>query len=268
VDERDTTRAAGRKPGPVPANENSNIENVIAVMSGKGGVGKSSVAALVASGLAKAGKSVGILDADITGPSIPRMFGISERPGSVNGGIEPIRTRKLGIPVMSLNLLLEHEDDPVIWRGPLISNTVKQFWTDVNWGNLDYLVVDLPPGSSDSPLTVMQSVPLTGVIIVTSPQDLVFMVVRKAIKMAGMMNVPVLGLVENMSYVTCPGCGEKIRIFGETNNRQVAEESGIRFLGELPIDPALSDVCDQGRIEDYDRAAVNAILENLSKEGK
>ena len=231
-------------------NELSRIKHVVAIMSGKGGVGKSSVAALLATEARRQGHSVGVLDADVTGPSIPRMFGMRRRPDSTEMGLiaDPTKT---GIRVMSLNLLLEHEDDPVIWRGPLMASAVKQFWTDVIWGDIDYLVVDLPPGTGDSPLTVMQSLPLEGVVIVTSPQSLAGMVVRKAVKMARLLNVKVVGLIENMAYVQCPACNEEIYLFGPAHGEAFAAELGVPFLGSLPIDPAFSLACDTGTIERY-----------------
>lgn len=234
----------------LPQPEQSFIQHTIAVMSGKGGVGKSTVSALIASTLAQKQKRVGILDADITGPSIPKLFGIKEQPVMLPLGIIPPQS-SLGIRIMSLNLLLSHEDDPVIWRGPLIAGTVKQFWTDVIWGDLDYLVVDLPPGTGDAPLTVLQSLPLDGIIIVSSPQELAAMVVRKAIKMAEMLNVPILGLIENMSYLRCPKCGERIELFGPGRAEKIAAEKGIRFLGSFPVDPKLAELGDKGEIEKY-----------------
>ncbi len=230
--------------------ENSHIEHVIAVMSGKGGVGKSSVSALLAVALAKQGLRTGLLDADITGPSIPKLFGLSRQAEIENGKIKPSLSR-FGIKVVSLNLLLPHEDDPVVWRGPLIGGAVKQFWTDVMWGELDYLIVDLPPGTGDAPLTVLQSLPLDGLVIVSSPQDLAVMVVKKAIRMAQMLNVPTLGLVENMSGMVCPHCGQKIEMFGESRAEEVAAATGMKLLGCLPLDPELSRLGDRGAIEDY-----------------
>ena len=235
----------------LPSPEHGSIKRVIAVMSGKGGVGKSSVTALLAATLSREGHKVGVLDADITGPSIPRMFGIKAVPSSPPMGIMPSTTRT-GIRVMSLNLLLPHEDDPVIWRGPLISGAVRQFWTDVVWGDLDYMIVDLPPGTGDAPLTVLQSLPLDGLVVVSSPQDLAFMVVRKAIKMAQALGVPILGLVENMSAFRCPGCGREIPLFGESRAAEVCRSTGIRLLGEMPVDPALSAMADRGEIEAYE----------------
>lgn len=232
------------------SHELNTIKRVIAVMSGKGGVGKSSVAALLATALRREGFKVGVLDADITGPSIPRMFGVKQRPDTADLGIFPPRSIG-GVEIMSLNLLLEKEDDPVIWRGPLIAGAVKQFWTDVIWGELDYLIVDLPPGTGDAPLTVMQSLQLDGLVLVTSPQELVMMVVRKAVKMAQMMKVPIIGLVENMSYAICPHCGEKWELFGPSRGEEAAKEAGIPFLGKLPLDPELVRLCDTGRVEHY-----------------
>ncbi len=230
--------------------EGSHIGHVIAVMSGKGGVGKSSVSALLAVALAKQGLRTGLLDADITGPSIPKLFGLKRQAEVENGKIKPSLSR-LGIKVVSLNLLLPHEDDPVIWRGPLIGGAVKQFWSDVLWGELDYMVVDLPPGTGDAPLTVLQSLPLDGLVIVSSPQDLAVMVVRKAIKMAKMMNVPILGLVENMNGLVCPHCGETIEMFGKSKADEVVAATEIKLLGRLPLDPKLSELGDRGEIEDY-----------------
>lgn len=249
-------------PEKLPQPEQSSIKHTIAVMSGKGGVGKSTVTALVAAQLAKKLKSVGILDADITGPSIPKLFGVKEQPVSLPMGIVPPKSR-LGIRIMSLNLLLPHEDDPVVWRGPLIASAVKQFWTDVIWGDLDYLMVDLPPGTGDAPLTVMQSLPLDGLIVVSSPQELAVMVVKKAIKMAEMLKVPILGLIENMSYLTCPRCGEKIELFGPSRAEKIAEEKGIKFLGSLPIDPQLAELGDRGEIEKYQAEFLEDIEKTL-----
>lgn len=234
----------------LPQPEHGHIRHAVAVMSGKGGVGKSSIAALLAVSLARAGKRVGLLDADITGPSIPKLFGLHQHAVVSDEKLIPPES-SLGIKVMSLNLLLRQEDDPVIWRGPLIGGAVKQFWTDVIWGELDYLVVDLPPGTGDAPLTVLQSLPLDGLIIVTSPQELAVMVVKKAIKMARMMNVPILGLIENMSGLICPHCGKKVELFGAGKAEEVAAAAGLRLLGRLPLDPELSRLGDQGRIEEY-----------------
>jgi Mrp family chromosome partitioning ATPase len=236
-------------------------------MSGKGGVGKSSVSALVALSLARKGYQVGILDADITGPSIPKMFGLSGLPDRDENVLYAKMTGK-GIKVMSLNLLLENEDQPVIWRGPIIAGAVKQFWTDVAWGKVDCLVVDLPPGTGDVPLTVMQSLPLDGIIIVTSPQDLANMVVRKAVNMARHMNVPILGFVENMSYLRCPDCGREIKVFGESRAASLATSMGLRLLERLPIDPALAELCDAGRIEQYEPELFQGLEDVLGKQLK
>ena len=227
------------------------VEKVVAVMSGKGGVGKSLVTGLLALALARDGKTVGILDADVTGPSIPRMFGIKGRPAGSDTGLLPLSS-KTGIEIMSMNLLLPQEDDAVIWRGPIIARSVQQFWEDVLWGKLDYLIVDLPPGTGDVPLTVMQSIPLAGVIIAFTPQALTAMVVRKAVKMAQQMNVPILGVVENMSYFLVPETGSRIDIFGESKASMMAKLVGTPILGQIPLDPELARLCDQGLIEEYD----------------
>jgi len=238
------------------------IQNVIAVMSGKGGVGKSLVAGLLSLSLARRGYEVGILDADITGPSIPKMFGITARPTGSDTGILPVLSRA-GIEIMSINLLLPHEDDAVIWRGPLIGNAIKQFWEDVLWGRLDYLIVDLPPGTADAPLTVMQSLPLTGVIIVFSPQELAAMVVRKAMRMAQKMNVPILGVVENMSYFVVPETGKKLELFGKSKAGDMTKAAGAPLLGQIPIDPELARLCDEGDIERYESELTNTFVDAL-----
>ena len=218
-----------------PLNE---IKRTIAVLSGKGGVGKSLVTALLATYLQRTGKyRVGILDADITGPSIPKLFGADEfKPKATEAGLFPVRSHS-DIQLMSINFLLEDPESPVIWRGPILANTVKQFWTDVIWGDLDFMFLDMPPGTGDVPLTVFQSIPLDGIIIVTSPQDLVSMIVKKAVNMANMMNIPILGIVENMSHVVCPHCGEIIKLFGESTIQDIAAKWEIPYLGSLPIDP-------------------------------
>ena len=231
-----------------PQNAQSHIKKVIAVVSGKGGVGKSLVTGLLATLTRRLNHSVAILDADITGPSIPKMFGIHDKAMGCDDGILPTESRS-GIKMMSTNLLLENDTDPVIWRGSLISGTVKQFWTDVLWGDVDYMYVDMPPGTGDVPLTVFQSLPVDGIIIVASPQELVGMIVEKALNMASMMNIPVLGLIENMSWIACPDCGKKIYPFGEGTTRAVAEAHGLPLLAQLPIDPALARECDTGVIE-------------------
>lgn len=231
---------------------NSKIGKVIGIVSGKGGVGKSMVTQLLATTFAKKGNHCGILDADITGPSIPKAFGLTEKAMGNETTIFPVQTKKLGIDVMSINLLLPDDTDPVIWRGPVIAGTVKQFWTDVLWDNVNYMFIDMPPGTGDVPLTVFQSIPVDGIIVVTSPQDLVSMIVGKAVKMAAMMDVPVLGLVENMSYVECPDCGKKIEVFGKSHLPEVAESYNLPVLARMPINPALTELCDAGKIEEFD----------------
>jgi Mrp family chromosome partitioning ATPase len=241
------------------------IEKVIAVMSGKGGVGKSLVSGLLAVALRRQGHRVGVLDADITGPSIPRMFFATQRhPQGGPMGILPVES-KTGIRVMSINLLLPSEDEAVIWRGPLISGAIKQFWGDVLWGDLDYLVVDLPPGTSDAALTVMQSLPLSGAVLVTSPQGLADMVVAKAAKMAARLEVPLLGLIENMSYVVCPDTGKQLEVFGPSKSAAVAARFRIPLLGRLPIDPQVAQFCDVGRVEDLPAEEFAPIVEELVK---
>lgn len=232
-------------------NEKTNIKKVVAIMSGKGGVGKSAITSLVATALNEKGNKVGIMDADITGPSIPKVFGINNKRAKGNdSGINPVVTHT-GIKVISLNLLIDKEDSPVVWRGPLIANTVKQFYTEVNWGDLDYLLIDLPPGTGDVSLTIMQSLPLDGIIVVSSPQDLVKLIVKKSLNMAKMMNTPVLGIIENMSYFECPECGKRINIFGESKVEEIAEEMGIDYLASIPIDPEFVELSDEGKIELY-----------------
>ncbi len=229
-------------------NELSSIKRVIGVVSGKGGVGKSLVTSMMAVLLNRRGYHTGILDADVTGPSIPKAFGIHERAQGTEAGLLPAQS-KTGVEIMSVNMLLETETTPVIWRGPVIAGVVKQFWTDVIWNDVDFLFVDMPPGTGDVPLTVFQSIPLNGIIVVTSPQELVSVIVEKAVNMAKMMNIPILGLVENMSYVRCPDCGKEIHVFGESHLEEIAAENGIPVLGRIPMDPALSKVVDQGVVE-------------------
>ncbi len=240
------------------------VNKVVAVMSGKGGVGKSLVTALLAIAMRRQGKAVGILDADVTGPSIPKMFGINGRPSGSDNGLLPV-TSKSGIEIMSINLLLPNEDDAVIWRGPLVGKSVTQFWEDVLWGKLDYLIVDLPPGTADVPLTVMQSLPLSGVIIAMSPQDLAAMVVRKAVNMANQMSVPVLGLVENMSYFLVPETGNKVEIFGPSRVGEMASRTGAPILGQIPLDPQLATLSDKGEIEKYDSDLFNEFQEAATR---
>ena len=247
-----------------PANPLSKIGKVIAVVSGKGGVGKSLVTSSLAVAMRRMGKKVAVLDADITGPSIPAAFGIHTRAEGSELGIYPAET-KTGIGIMSLNLLTEHETDPVIWRGPVIAGTVKQFWSDVIWGDVDYMFVDMPPGTGDVPLTVFQSLPIDGIVVVTSPQDLVSMIVTKAVKMAEMMHIPVLGLVENYSYFQCPDCGKRHAIFGESHIDQVAAGLGLKVLARLPIDPAVAAACDAGRIEDLETNYLDEVAKILAE---
>jgi hydrogenase maturation protease len=244
------------------AKDLNKIDHILAVMSGKGGVGKSLVSSLMALALQRQGYEVGILDADITGPSIPRMFGLKVPPSGNENGILPVLS-KSGIEVMSINLLLPNEDDAVIWRGPLIGRAITQFWEEVLWGKLDYLIVDLPPGTADAPLTVMQQIPISGVIIVFTPQDLTAMVVRKAVKMAQQMGKPILGVIENMSYLYVPEIDKKIELFGKSRGEEMAKAAGAPLLGQLPIDPELAKLCDEGNIERYDSEVYNAFMHNL-----
>ena len=234
-----------------PAKEPPKVRKVIGVVSGKGGVGKSLVSGELAVMLRRMGYRVGVLDADITGPSIPKMFGIREKAMGDGEHIFPAETES-GIEVMSINLMLEHDDSPVIWRGPVIAGAVKQFWEDVSWGELDVMVIDMPPGTGDVPLTVFQSIPLSGVVVVSTPQDLVGMIVRKAVNMASMMNIPVLGLIENMSYALCPDCGKRIELFGKSRIAQEAAELSLPVLAQLPFDAKAAQLCDEGNIESVD----------------
>ncbi len=243
--------------------ELNNVKNVIAIMSGKGGVGKSLVSSLTAIALRRQGYEVGILDADITGPSIPKMFGVSGLPAMSESGMLPVPSHS-GVEVMSINLLLPAEDDAIIWRGPLIGHTITQFWEEVLWGNLDYLIVDLPPGTADAPLTVMQQLPISGIIIVFTPQDLTAMVVRKAVKMAKQMSKPILGVIENMSYLYIPEINKKMEIFGKSHAEEMTQAAGAPLLGQLPIDPGLVTLCDEGNIERYDSEAYNSFVQKLT----
>jgi len=245
-----------------PANANSCVRKVIGVVSGKGGVGKSLVTAMLAVMMRRKGYETAILDADITGPSVPKMFHLNDRATGSDLGIFPVES-KLGTKVMSVNLLLPSETDPVVWRGPVIANTVTQFWTDVLWGDVDYMFVDMPPGTGDVPLTVFQSLPVDGIIVVTSPQELVSMIVGKAVNMAKKMNVPILGLIENYSYLACPDCGKKISVFGESHIDETAEHYGLPVLGKLPIDPKLASMCDAGTIELFDGDWLSAAVSRL-----
>lgn len=243
-----------------PANVLSKVKKVIGVVSGKGGVGKSLVTSLMAVNAQRNGYNAAIMDADITGPSIPRSFGITSKAEGSDVGIFPVKS-KTGISVMSINLLLENTTDPVLWRGPVVSGVVKQFWSDVVWGNVDYMFVDMPPGTGDVPLTVFQSLPLDGIIIVTSPQELVGMIVEKAVNMAGLMNVPILGIVENMSYFECPDCGKEHSVFGTSHLDEYAERFGIKNTARIPINPKLSAAADEGMIELFE----GEWLDELSK---
>ncbi|MBQ8200977.1 MAG: Mrp/NBP35 family ATP-binding protein [Clostridia bacterium] len=245
------SKCANAKPSSLlaPANPGSAVKKIIGVVSGKGGVGKSLVTGLLACAAARMGKSAGVMDADITGPSIPRMFGVQEQVYGNDMGLLPAVTES-GVKLMSINLILENDTDPVIWRGALIAGTVKQFWTEVCWGETDCLFIDMPPGTGDVPLTVFQSMPVDGIIIVASPQELVGMIVEKAVNMARMMNIPVLGIVENMAYMACPDCGRRLYPFGEGKTAAVAEKHGLPLLAQLPINPAVAAACDAGRVED------------------
>ena len=245
-------------------NPNAKVKKVIAVVSGKGGVGKSTVTSMLAVAMARKGKRVGVLDADITGPSAPTAFGVNECQGANEDGIFPALTRG-GIQVMSINLLLDNPADPVVWRGPVIAGAVKQFWTDVIWEDVDYMFVDMPPGTGDVPLTVFQSLPIDGVVIVTTPQDLVSMIVAKAVKMANMMHIPVLGFVENYSYLQCPDCGKKINVFGKSHLDEIAAKFELPVLARLPIDPKVAEAYDSGLMETVNTdgvAGVIAAIEN------
>ncbi|MBO7404249.1 MAG: Mrp/NBP35 family ATP-binding protein [Clostridia bacterium] len=257
-----SANCSSRAPSFEEPNKNSNIKHVIGVVSGKGGVRKSIVSSMLAVTLQRRDLSCALLDADITGPSIPKAFGTKGDILAVDDGLMPLET-KTGIKMISVNLLLEDETRPVVWRGPVIAGTVKQFWTDVLWGDVDYMFVDCPPGTGDVPLTVFQSIKLDGVIIVTTPQDLVSMIVSKAVNMAALMNIPVIGLIENMAYVKCPDCGAEIEVFGKSKAEDVAKEFGIPVLGRMPIDPKLSALVDRGVIElmenDYLEKAADAV---------
>lgn len=246
-------------------NPGSHVKKMIAVVSGKGGVGKSSVTAMSALWASRQGYSVGILDADVTGPSIPRMFGLTPYDLSAAENTLFPATSITGVKAMSMNLLMEDEEQPVIWRSPVITGAVKQFWTDVAWGDVDYMFVDMPPGTGDIPLTVFQSLPVDGILIVTTPQDLVSMIVGKAVAMAKMMNVPILGIIENMSYIKCPHCGEEIHMFGTGRVEETAKAEGIPVVARIPIDAAMAAACDTGKIEYYDGDFMNGLAEVLPK---
>ena len=245
-----------------PPHQLSHIKKVIGIVSGKGGVGKSMTSAMLATLMRRRDYAVGVLDADVTGPSIPKLFGIHGRAMADENGCWPIKSRT-GIDVMSVNLLLDNEEDPVVWRGPVIAGAVKQFWQEVIWKDVDFLFVDMPPGTGDVPLTVFQTLPVDGIIVVASPQELVSLIVTKAVKMAEMMNIPILGIVENMSYITCPDCGKKISVFGESHVDEVAAKHGLKVLAKMPINPRLAQNADQGVIEafegDYLDGAADAV---------
>ena len=255
-----------RTPGSMLAklHEGSTVKKVIGVVSGKGGVGKSMVTSQLAVTMQRRGYRTAVLDADITGPSAPTAFGVTECQGADESGLYPALTRT-GIQVMSINLLLDNPADPVVWRGPVIAGAVKQFWTDVIWEDVDYLFVDMPPGTGDVPLTVFQSLPVDGVIIVTSPQDLVSMIVAKAVKMANMMHIPVLGFVENYSYLRCPDCGRKISVFGKSHLDEIAAQFNLPILARLPIDPAVAEAYDNGQMETVNTEALSAAVEAIEK---
>lgn len=255
-------QCASRESLKAPQNAQSQIQHVIGVVSGKGGVGKSLVAGLLAVLARREGFKTALLDADVTGPSVPRMFGLKDPAMGTEEGIFPSRT-KTGIEVMSINLLLEDATDPVLWRGPVIAGAVKQFWTDVIWHEVDYMFVDMPPGTGDVALTVFQSLPVEGIIVVSTPQELVGMVVEKAVKMADMMNIPVLALVENMSYMPCPDCGRKLFPFGESQLERIAEKHGIGLTARIPIDPKLAAACDKGMIELFEGDYLDEVAKRL-----
>ena len=257
-----SSRNSGQMPKDKP-HLRSRIKHVIGVVSGKGGVGKSFVTGLLAAEMTRRGYSCGILDADITGPSIPKMFGIHERATGDQDGIYPVKSQA-GVQVMSLNLLLEKETDPVIWRGALITGTVRQFWTDVIWEDIDYLFIDMPPGTGDVTLTVFQSLPIDGIVIVSSPQELVQMIVGKAVKMAQMMQVPVLGLVENMSYLKCPDCGKEIELFGTSHAEEMGREFRIAPVMRVPLNPAVAKAADEGRIEFVREEAISPLADKFA----
>jgi len=257
-------RTENQKDFTVQANEFSQIKRVIAVVSGKGGVGKSLVSSMLAVTMQRRGHRIAILDADITGPSVPKAFGIQEKAVGDEYGMLPIKS-KSGIDIMSINLLLENNTDPVLWRGPIIANTVKQFWTDVMWGDIDYMFIDMPPGTGDVPLTVFQSIKVDGIIMVTSPQELVSMIVSKAVRMAEMMNIPIIGLIENMSYFKCPDCEKEHEIFGVSHIAEIAREHQIPVLAKLPVEPGFASLCDKGLIELVKSDWLDSVAEILEK---
>ena len=245
-------------------NKHSNIKKVIGIVSGKGGVGKSLVTSLLASGMQRKGYKCAVMDADITGPSIPKSFGIKSKATANEDGMFPVESMS-GIKVMSVNLILENETDPVVWRGPILAGVVKQFWSEVIWGDIDYMFVDMPPGTGDVPLTVFQSLPVDGIIVVTSPQELVSMIVEKAVNMAKKMDIPIIGLVENMSYFICPDCGKKIYIYGESKADEIGRSNDIDVLGKLPMDPIVAQSCDEGEIETINCTFLHRAYEKIEK---
>ncbi len=245
-----------------PANPLSNVKKVIGVVSGKGGVGKSLVTSMLASAFSRSGRKAAVLDADITGPSIPRMFGVKEPVMTDGTNMFPAMSEG-GVKIISINLLLDNAEEPVVWRGPVIAGVVKQFWSEVAWGDVDCMFVDMPPGTGDVPLTVFQSLPVDGIVVVTSPQDLVGMIVGKAVKMAEMMNIPVVGIVENMSYFECPDCGKKHYIFGDSHVEALAEKYGIGTVCRMPLKPEIASLCDQGRVEEADSSCLEPLAERL-----
>lgn len=257
------SKAGGSGIAKEPMNAASNIKKVIGVVSGKGGVGKSFVTASLACAMNKAGYKVGVMDADITGPSIPKMYGVHGQVYGTEQGMVPM-TAEDGTKIMSINLLLDNEEEPVIWRGPVIAGVVKQFWNETVWGDVDYLFVDMPPGTGDVPLTVFQSLPVDGIVIVTSPQELVQMIVKKAYNMANMMHVPVLGVVENFSYLECPDCGKKISVFGESHIDEIAEKLGVEVLGKMPIDPKLAEIVEQEKFYEADNQYLKNIIDKFN----
>lgn len=248
----------------VQTHEYSSIKKVIGIVSGKGGVGKSLVTSLMAVMMQQRGYHSAILDADITGPTIPKVFGLKQKATGNELGLFPVKS-KTGIDIMSINLILEKETDPVVWRGPIVANAVKQFWSDVIWHDVDYMFVDMPPGTSDVPLTVFQSLAIDGIVVVTSPQELVSMIVSKAVKMAEMMGIPIIGLVENMSYFSCPDCGKQHKIYGESHIEDIAKKNNINLIAKLPMDPKLAQACDQGMIEDYETSWLGAFGDYLQE---
>ena len=257
-------REGGQTIQKLEQNEGTNVNKIVAVVSGKGGVGKSSVTSLLAALSRRKGDKVAIMDADITGPSIPKAFGMTERATGIEDVIYPVRSRT-GINVMSINLILESETDPVVWRGPILGGTLQQFWTDVYWGNNDIMYMDMPPGTGDVMLSAYQLLPIDGIVIVTSPQELVEMIVEKSLNMADIMNIPVLGIIENMSYYKCPDCGSEHSIFGESRVEEIAAKYGIKNIAKLPLDPELAKACDEGTVEDYSGICVPPLEEFVSK---